>query len=58
MRRRVRLNIIETETQGMDGRPQGTAPTVQFQRWIIPSIMNYALRIKKEDVSLIHPLLC
>ena len=30
MRSRNRCNIIETETQGMSGRPQGIVPTVQF----------------------------
>ena len=49
MRRRVRLNIIETETQGMDGRPQGIASTDQFQRWLIPN--NYELRITHYELK-------
>ena len=49
MRRRVRHNIIETETQGMDGRPQGIAPTDQFQPMGYPH--NYALCITHYELK-------
>ena len=49
MRRRVRHNIIETETQGMDGRPQGNRPYGSIPTMVIHN--NYELRIMHYELK-------